>query len=91
MDHSLQRRKRNQQRNPLLLKCFLLSKKLDTSVIITTTSTSVTLTITDFGLFFVPVPAGIPCEASLTKKISYEIFMSKYAEPKKQKFYLKKL
>ena len=50
-------------------------KSVDSIVIIGATSTSVTLSITGFGLVIVPISASIACGLSLCNKVLHEIVM----------------
>ena len=57
---------------------------LDSIVIITATSTSITLSITGIGLIVLPISAGIACGLSLGNKISHKLIINKYNKYKKQ-------
>ena len=59
-------------------------KSFDTIVIIATTSSSITLSLTGFGLIVIPISSSIACGLSITNKVLYEIVMQKYNKYKKQ-------
>ena len=59
-------------------------ESVDSIVIITATSTSITLSITGFGLIILPISAGIACTLSLGNKILHKIIINKYNKYKKQ-------
>ena len=59
-------------------------ESVDTIGIIGATSTSRTLSITGFGLIFLPVSAGIECTLSLANKVLQKIIMNKCTKNKKQ-------
>ena len=56
----------------------------DSIVIIATTSTSITLSITGFGLIILPISAGIACASSLGNKVLHKLIINKYNKYKKQ-------
>ena len=58
-------------------------KSFDTIVIIATASSSITLSLTRFGLIVIPISCSIACGLSITKKVLYEIVMQKYNKYKK--------
>ena len=58
-------------------------KSFDTIVIIATTSSSITLYLTGFGLRVIPISSSIACGLTITNKILYEIVMQKYNKYKK--------
>ena len=59
-------------------------ESVDSIVIIGTTSTSITLSVTGFGLVILPISAGIACGLSLGKKILHKLIINKYNKYKKQ-------
>ena len=58
-------------------------ESVDSIVIIEATSTSVTLSITGFGLIILPISAGIACTLSLGNKVLHKLIMSKDNKYKK--------
>ena len=58
-------------------------KSVDSIVILGAISTSVTLSITGFGLVIVPISTGIACGLSFGNKLLYEMVMQKYNKYKK--------
>ena len=64
-------------------------KPIDSFVIIGATLTSVTLSVTGFGLAIVPISTGIACGISLCNKILHEIVMKK--DKKGKKNYMRKI
>ena len=58
-------------------------KSFDTIVIIATTSSSISLSLTGFGLIVTPMSSSIACGLSITNKVLYEIVMQKYNKHKK--------
>ena len=58
-------------------------KSFDTIVVIATTSSSITLSLTGFGLIVIPISSSIACGWSKTNKVLYEIVMQKYNKDKK--------
>ena len=58
-------------------------KSFDTIVIIATTSSSISLSLTGFGLIVIPISSSIACGLSITNKVIYEIVMQKYNKYKK--------
>ena len=59
-------------------------ESVDSIVIIGATSTSITLSITGFGLIILPISAGIACTLSLGNKILHKLIKNKYNKNKKQ-------
>ena len=59
-------------------------ESVDSIVIIGATSTSITLSITGFGLTILPISAGIACTLSLGNKILHKLIINKYNKYKKQ-------
>ena len=57
---------------------------VDSIVIIAATSTSITLSVTGFGLIVLPISAGIACGLSLGNKILHKLILNKYNKYKKQ-------
>ena len=53
-------------------------KTVDTSVIMATTSSSVTLSLTGFGLLVIPISSGFACGLTLTIQVLYELIMNKH-------------
>ena len=62
---------------------------IDTFVIIATTSTSITLGLTGFGLIVIPISSSIACGLTISNKVIYEIIIQKQNEYKKQKTNMK--
>ena len=60
-----------------------VTESVDSTVIIGATSTSITLSITGFGLIILPISAGIACALSLSNKVSHKLIISKYNKYKK--------
>ena len=58
-------------------------ESVDSIVIIGATSTSITLSLTGFGLIILPISAGIACTLSLGNKILYKLIINKYNKYKK--------
>ena len=58
-------------------------ESVDSIVIIAATSTSITLSITGFGLIILPISAGIACTLSLGNKLLHKIIINKYNKYKK--------
>ena len=58
-------------------------ESVDSIVIIGATSTSITLSITGFGLIILPIAAGIACTLSLGNKILHKLIINKYNKYKK--------
>ena len=58
-------------------------ESVDSIVIIATTSTSITLSVTGFGLIILPISASIACTLSLGNKILHKIIINKYNKYKK--------
>ena len=59
-------------------------ESVDSIVIIGATSTSITLSVTGFGLIILPISADIACTLSLGNKILHKIIINKYNKYKKQ-------
>ena len=59
-------------------------ESVDSIIIIATMSTSITLSVTGFGLIVLPISAGIGCTLSLGNKALHNIFINKYNKCKKQ-------
>ena len=59
-------------------------ESVDSIVIIGATSTSITLSVTGFGLIILPISAGIACTLSLGNKILHKLIINKYNKYKKQ-------
>ena len=60
-----------------------LLKSFDTIVSIATTSSSITLSLTGFGLIVIPITSSFACGLTITNKVLYEIVMQKYIKYKK--------
>ena len=58
-------------------------ESVDSIVIITATSTSITLSVTGIGLIVLPISAGIACGLSLGNKILHKLIINKYNKNKK--------
>ena len=56
----------------------------DSIVMIGATSTSITLSVTGFGLIILPISAGIACTLSFGNKLLHKLIISKYNKYKKQ-------
>ena len=52
-------------------------KSIDTFVILATTSSSITLSLTGFGLIVIPISTGIACGLSVSNKVLYEVIINK--------------
>ena len=63
---------------------FTILKSFDTFVIIATTSSSVTLSLTEIGLIAIPISTAAACGLLNSKKIIYENVMQKHNKYKKQ-------
>ena len=59
-------------------------ESVDSIVIIGAMSTSITLSITGFGLIILPISAGIACGLSLGNKILHKLVINRYNKYKKQ-------
>ena len=59
-------------------------ESVDSIVIIGATSTSITLSVTGFGLVILPISAGIACTLSLSNKVLHKFIINKYNKYKKQ-------
>ena len=69
-------------KNYKTLNTVLESK--DSIVINAATSTSITLSVTGFGLIILPISAGIACTLSLGNKIIHKLIINKNIKYKKQ-------
>ena len=58
-------------------------ESVDSIVIIATTLTSITLSVTGFGLIILPISAGIACTLSLGNKVLHNLIINKYNKYKK--------
>ena len=58
-------------------------ESVDSIVIITATSTSITLSVTGIGLIVLPVAAGVACCLSLGNKVLQKLIINKYNKYKK--------
>ena len=58
-------------------------ESVDSIVIIGAMSTSITLSVTDFGLIILPISAGIACTLSLGNKVLHKLIINKYNTYKK--------
>ena len=61
-----------------------ISESVDSIVIITATSTSITLSVTGIGLIILPISASIACGLSLSNKVLHKLIINKYNKYKKQ-------
>ena len=61
----------------------MVLESVDSIVIIGATSTSITLSITGFGLIVLPISAGIACTLSLANKVLHKLIINKYNKFKK--------
>ena len=59
-------------------------KSFDTFVIVATTSSSITLSLTEIGCLDVPISTALACGLSIGNKIIYENIKNKYNKYKKQ-------
>ena len=59
-------------------------ESVDSIFIIAATSTSITLSVTGFGLIVLPISASIACILSLGNKILHKLIIKKYNKYKKQ-------
>ena len=59
-------------------------ESVDSIVFIGAKSTSITLSVTGFGLIILPISAGIACTLSLGNKVLHNLFINKYNKYKKQ-------
>ena len=59
-------------------------ESVDSIVIITATSTSITLSVTGIGLIILPISAGIACTLPLGNKVLHKLIINKYNKYKKQ-------
>ena len=59
-------------------------ESVDSIVIITATSTSITLSVTGIGLIVLPISAAIACGISLSNKILHKLIINKDNKYKKQ-------
>ena len=73
---------KNRYKNYKTLNTVLES--IDSTVIITATSTLITLSVTGIGLIVLPVAAGVACGLSLGNKVLHKLIINKYNKYKKQ-------
>ena len=59
-------------------------ESVDSIVIIGATLTSITISVTGFGLINLPISAGIACTLSLGNKVLHKLIINKYNKYKKQ-------
>ena len=59
-------------------------KSFDTFVIFGTTSSSIKLSLTEFGLLVIPISSSIACGLTIINKTKFEIVMQKYIKNKEQ-------
>ena len=59
-------------------------ESVDSIVIIGATSTSITISVTGFGLIILPISASIVCTLSLGNKVLHKLIINKYNKYKKQ-------
>ena len=59
-------------------------ESVDSIVIIAATSTSITLSITGFGLIILPISVGVACTFLIGNKILHKLIINKYNKFKKQ-------
>ena len=59
-------------------------ESVDSIVIIGATSTSITLSVTRFGMIILPISAGIACALSLGNKVLHKLIVNKYNKYEKQ-------
>ena len=59
-------------------------ESVDSIVIIAATSTSITLSVTGFGLVILPISASIACVLSFGNKVLHKLIINKYNKYKKQ-------
>ena len=59
-------------------------ESIDSIVIITATSTSISLSITGVGLIILPISAGVGCILSLGNKVLHKLIINKHNKYKKQ-------
>ena len=78
-DKNHESKKKNKNYNTL----NTMLESADTIVIIGATSTSITSSITGFGLIILPVAAGIACFLSLGNKVLHKIIVNKHIKHKK--------
>ena len=62
----------------------ILLKSFDTIATIAITSSSITLSLTGFGLIGIPISSSMACGLAFSNKIKYEILIQKYNKYKKQ-------
>ena len=62
----------------------IVLETVDSIVIIAATSTSITLSVTDFGLVILTISAGIACGLSSGNKVLHKLIINKYNKYKKQ-------
>ena len=58
-------------------------KSFDTIVFVSTTSSSISLSLTGFGLIVIPILSSVACDLSITNKVLYETVMQKFNNFKK--------
>ena len=58
-------------------------ESVDSILIIAATSTSITLSVTGFGLIFLPISAGIACGLSIGNKVLHKLIINKFNKYKK--------
>ena len=58
-------------------------ESVDSIVIIAATSTSITMSVTGFGLIILPISTGIACGLSLGNKVLHKLIINKYNKCKK--------
>ena len=58
-------------------------ESVDSIVIIAATSTSITLSVTGFGMIILPISAGIACTLSLGNKVLHKLIINRYNKNKK--------
>ena len=54
-----------------------MTKSFDTFVIVTTTSSSIKLSLTEICLIAIPKSGGVACGLTISNKVLYEIFFTK--------------
>ena len=52
-------------------------KSFDTFDIIATTSSSLTLSLTGFGIIVIPISSSMACEKTNSNKVIYDVFLKK--------------
>ena len=79
-------KERNNQSKKIYKKYKTLTtilKSFDNIVFIATTLSSISLSLTGFGLIVIPISSSIACGLSITNKVLYEIVMQKYNKYKR--------